>query len=78
MATAASADRAGLADRGRLREGAVADIVVFDPGTVADGATFQEPTRPPVGIRHVVVSGRRVVTDGRQLHDSRPGRVLLA
>lgn len=78
MATAAPADRAGLVDRGRLAEGAVADLVAFDPEAVADGATFQEPARPPVGIRHVVVAGRRVLADGLQLDDARPGRVLLA
>lgn len=78
MATSAPADRAGLTDRGRIREGAVADLVVFDPGTVVDGATFQQPTLPPTGIHHVVVAGRRVVIDGRQLDRVRPGRVLLA
>jgi len=78
MATAAPAGRAGLGDRGRIGEGAVADIVVFDPATVADGATFSEPTRPPVAIHHVIVAGRRVVVDGRQLDESRPGAVLLA
>jgi N-acyl-D-amino-acid deacylase len=78
MATSAPADRAGLADRGRIREGAMADLVVFDPVTVLDGATFQAPTLPPVGIRHVIVAGSPVVTDGRQLDASRPGRVLLA
>lgn len=78
MTTSAPADRAGLADRGRIQEGAVADVVAFDPGKIADGATFQEPTRPPVGMLHVVVGGRRVVADGRQLDESRPGRVLLA
>jgi N-acyl-D-amino-acid deacylase len=78
MATSAAADRAGLADRGRIREGAAADLVVFDPATVLDGATFQEPTRPPVGIHHVIVAGRPVMSDGRQIDVSRPGRVLLA
>jgi N-acyl-D-aspartate/D-glutamate deacylase len=77
MATSAPADRAGLWDRGRIREGAVADLVVFDPMTIADGATFQAPTLAPVGIRHVVVAGRPVISDGQQLDDSRPGRVLL-
>jgi N-acyl-D-aspartate/D-glutamate deacylase len=77
MATSAPADRAGLSDRGRIREGAVGDLVVLDPATVMDGATFQEPTLPPVGVQHVIVSGQPVVTGGRQLDDSRPGRVLL-
>lgn len=78
MSTSAPADRAGLLDRGRIVAGAVADLVVFDPTTVVDGATFQEPTRPPIGINHVIVAGRPVVVDGRQLDEVRPGQVLLA
>ena len=78
MATSAPAVRAGLFDRGRISEGAAADLVVFDPATVVDVATFQEPSRPPTGIHHVIVGGRQVVADGRQFDDVRPGRVLLA
>ena len=78
MATSAPADRAGLADRGRILEGAVADLVVFDPATILDAATYQQPTLSPIGIRHVVVAGRPVVADGRQVDGVRPGRVLLA
>ena len=78
MSTSRPADRAGLADRGRIVEGAVADLVVFDPDTIIDAATFQEPTLRPVGIQEVVVAGRRVVADGRQLDARRPGRALLA
>jgi N-acyl-D-amino-acid deacylase len=77
MATTAPADRAGLAGRGRIVEGAVADLVAFDPATVIDGATFQEPTRAPIGIQHVIVAGRPVVIGGRQLDEVRPGQVLL-
>ena len=69
------ADRAGLTDRGRIAEGAVADLVVFDPATIVDGATFQDPKLPPTGIRHVIVAGRQVVDEGRQLDAVRPGRV---
>jgi N-acyl-D-aspartate/D-glutamate deacylase len=58
-------------------EGGIADLVVFDPATVVDGATFREPTRGPAGIRHVIVAGRLVLTDGQQDDDVRPGRVLL-
>jgi hypothetical protein len=43
-----------------------------------DGATFGEPTLAPIGIHEVIVAGRRVVADGRQVDDERPGRVLLA
>jgi N-acyl-D-aspartate/D-glutamate deacylase len=78
MATSRPAERAGLADRGRIVEGAVADLVAFDPVAIADGATFQEPTRGPVGIPHVIVAGRPVVADGVQDDAVRPGRVLLA
>jgi N-acyl-D-amino-acid deacylase len=78
MSTSRPADRAGLADRGRIVEGAIADLVVFDPDTIIDAATFQEPTRGPVGIQEVVVAGRRVLADGRQLDARRPGQTLLA
>ena len=77
MCTSRPADRASLADRGRIVEGAVADLVVFDPATILDGATFQDPTRSPTGIHHVIVAGRSVLTDGRQVDVARPGRVLL-
>jgi N-acyl-D-aspartate/D-glutamate deacylase len=78
MATSAPADRAGLADRGRIVEGAVADLVVFDEATILDRATFSEPTRAPVGIRDVLVAGQPVVAAGHQADGVRPGRMLLA
>ena len=62
-----------------LRPGAFADIVVFDPETVADRATFDSPREPPVGIEHVLVNGVSVVTNRvpRQVPRSQlPGRVL--
>jgi len=65
----------GLTDRGVLREGAVADLVLFDPETVAAGASFEDPRRPAVGIPHVFVGGEPVVTDGRRT-DRVPGRSL--
>jgi N-acyl-D-amino-acid deacylase len=64
-----------LRDRGLLREGMAADIVVFDPDTVADRATFEQPHQYPVGFRLVVVNGR-VVLDGDKLTDARPGVAL--
>jgi N-acyl-D-amino-acid deacylase len=63
--------------RGRIAIGAAADIVVLDPATVADGATWEEPRRPPVGIDHVIVNGVPVVADGLPT-GARPGRVLAA
>jgi N-acyl-D-aspartate/D-glutamate deacylase len=54
----------GLRDRGVLREGAFADIVAFDPATVADVATYDQPARHPLGIDDVIVNGRIAVRDG--------------
>ena len=62
--TSVPADRLGLRDRGIVREGAIADLVVFDPATIADVATYVEPARHPTGIDHVVVNGRLAVLDG--------------
>jgi N-acyl-D-amino-acid deacylase len=64
-----------LADRGEVREGAWADLVVFDPETIADTATYEEPRQYPRGISTVIVNGQVVVEGGRP--QSRPaGRVL--
>jgi len=73
--TSLPAEIVGLAGRGRLVEGAWADIVVFDPQTIADAATYERPAAQPVGIRHVFVCGEPVVTDGRHT-GATPGRVL--
>ena len=73
--TGMPARRLGLSDRGVLRAGAIADIVVFDPATVSDAATFEEPHRYPVGMPHVLVNGEFVIRDGRHT-GARPGRVL--
>ena len=64
-----------MGDRGVLREGAWADLTLFDPATVRDVGTFDDPQRPPVGIIGVWVNGRRVVADGKATA-ARPGRVL--
>ncbi|MBT8402986.1 MAG: D-aminoacylase [Gemmatimonadetes bacterium] len=69
------ADRMGLTERGRLAEGAFADVVVFDPATVLDESTFQEPHAYPTGIPWVVVNGQIAVDDGA-LAPVRAGRVL--
>ncbi len=60
------AQKLGLGDRGVLREGAVADIVVLDPNTVRDRATFEDPHQYPEGIEHVVVSGVHTIRGGEQ------------
>jgi N-acyl-D-aspartate/D-glutamate deacylase len=69
------AARLGLRDRGVVREGALADLVVFDPDTVADRATYPRPVEHPTGIDHVVVNGRLAVRDGVETGE-RPGRLL--
>jgi len=73
--TGAPADILGLSDRGRLAPGLAADIVVFDPDTIADRATYEKPRQLSVGITHVLVNGQSVLQNGR--HTNRhPGRVL--
>jgi len=69
------AARLGLRDRGVIREGAIADLVVFDPETVVEGAIDTAPARYPVGIDHVVVNGRLAIRDGAETGE-RPGRLL--
>ncbi|MGE4137770.1 MAG: amidohydrolase family protein [Pirellulales bacterium] len=77
--TGLPAARFGLQDRGVLREGAFADIVVFDPATVADRATYDNPHERSVGIQRVLVNGVEIFGDGRPLVDlgpRPPGRAL--
>ncbi|MEU7892656.1 amidohydrolase family protein [Nonomuraea sp. NPDC049152] len=73
--TGMAADRFGLEDRGVVRDGAHADLVVLDPATVADGATYADPLLPPVGVEAVVVAGRLAVERGT-LTEERPGRII--
>ena len=73
--TGLPARRLRLADRGVLREGAYADVVVFDAATVADRATFVEPHQYPVGIEYVFVNGVAAVDAGKFM-DARAGTVL--
>lgn len=73
--TSQPADVFRLAGRGRLVPGAFADVVVLDPSTVADRATFENPHRTSVGVAHVLVNGEVVVRDGA-VTASRPGRRL--
>ncbi|WP_367124262.1 amidohydrolase family protein [Streptomyces phytohabitans] len=64
--TSRPAARLRLPDRGLVREGYRADLVLFDPGTVAAGSTFEEPRQLPVGVPHVLIDGRPVIRDGRR------------
>ena len=67
--------RLGLSNRGILRDGMKADIVVFDEDTVAATATYDDPCRYPVGIPYVVVNGVLVIDEGRHTKAT-PGRAL--
>jgi N-acyl-D-aspartate/D-glutamate deacylase len=65
----------GLTDRGTLKTGMWADLVIFDPATVADKATFEDPFQYPVGIDTVLVNGTVVLDEGKHTN-ARPGKVL--
>ena len=74
--TSLPASRMGLADRGLVRPGMLADLVAFDPDTVKDKATFENPLQYSEGIPYVAVNGQLVV-DGGKITTARPGRALL-
>jgi N-acyl-D-amino-acid deacylase len=69
------AENLGLERRGRLTAGHYADVVVFDPNTIQDHATFDHPHQYASGVQHVFVNGTQVLKDGEHT-DARPGRVL--
>jgi dihydroorotase/N-acyl-D-amino-acid deacylase len=73
--TSLAASRVGIMDRGILRPGMMADIAVFDPATIKDVATYNDPLHYSVGVKHVFVNGRPVLLDGK-ITDERPGRAL--
>jgi dihydroorotase/N-acyl-D-amino-acid deacylase len=73
--SSAVADRVGLRDRGLVRSGCFADLVVFDPATVSDRATFEESHQLSTGIRDVWVNGQRVLANGEHT-GARPGRIV--
>lgn len=74
--TGQSAEYIGLTDRGVLKEGMVADITVFDPETVSDRATYENPFQKPVGIHHVFMAGESALLDGEQT-EKRLGQFIL-
>lgn len=73
--TSAAAAQIGIRDRGAIVPGAYADLVVFNPATVKDNATYEKPHQYPTGIEHVIVNGVPVL-DSKGLTGSRPGRPL--
>jgi N-acyl-D-amino-acid deacylase len=73
--TSLPATNLGIERRGALRAGFFADIVIFDPATIQDHATYQSPHQYATGVRHVLVNGEAVLFDGSPT-DARPGRVV--
>jgi len=73
--TSRPAARVGLSDRGILRPGLAADVTVFDPATIRDVSTFEDPNHYSVGVRYVLVNGRAVIEEGK-ITAERPGRIL--
>jgi N-acyl-D-aspartate/D-glutamate deacylase len=62
--------------KGRLQEGADADVVVFDPATIADRSTFAKPMEPSVGVHYLLVGGTVLIDDGKLVPDVFPGQAL--
>ena len=73
--TSLPARKIGLRDRGIIAEGMAADLVAFDPNTIANNATYQDPQRYPTGVHYVVVNGVMVVENGKHL-GKYPGKVF--
>jgi N-acyl-D-amino-acid deacylase len=73
--TSLPAQTFGFRDRGLIREGFVADLVIFDENTIADQATFEKPHQFPVGISYVIVNGQAVLANGL-MTSVRPGVAL--
>jgi dihydroorotase/N-acyl-D-amino-acid deacylase len=73
--TSQAAIRVGILDRGVIRPGMFADVTIFDPATIRDEATFEDPKHYSTGVRYVLVNGRAVVADGK-ITEERPGRPL--
>ena len=75
--TSRPAERLGLVDRGVLKVGSYADVTIFDPDTVIDRATFEEPKQYSAGIEHVIINGQLALENGRET-SVLSGRVLRA
>jgi dihydroorotase/N-acyl-D-amino-acid deacylase len=73
--TSAVAARLLIRNRGLLREGFQADVVIFDPETIADQATFEKPHQLSIGVRHVFVNGTAVVREGKHT-GAKPGHIV--
>ncbi len=73
--TSAVATRLSINDRGVLRPGLYADVVVFDPNTIRDKATYEDPHQISVGMKHVFVNGVEIVRD-EQVTGAKPGRIV--
>ena len=73
--TGATAARLSIRDRGELKEGWWADVMIFDPNTIIDRATYEQPHQLSIGVRHVLVNGVPVLADGKAT-GSKPGRVV--
>ena len=63
--------------KGRLQEGADADIVIFDPQTITDRSTFEKPMEPSVGVQYLLVGGTPVIDEGKLVSDVFPGHALM-
>jgi N-acyl-D-aspartate/D-glutamate deacylase len=63
--------------KGRLKEGADADVVVFDPQTISDRSTFQKPMEPSVGVHYLLVGGTAVIEEGKLVPEVFPGRAIV-
>lgn len=66
----------GIAQRGEIKPGNFADIVIFDPDTIADNTTVKETARRPTGIENVVINGEMVVESGKYIKDKKAGQVV--
>jgi N-acyl-D-aspartate/D-glutamate deacylase len=63
--------------KGRMQEGADADIVVFDPQTISDRSTFEKPMEPSVGVHELIVNGVLLIDQQKMILDVYPGKAIL-